>query len=126
MYAEKQIDKAMELGKTAAITYWEGYDQEAKNILALAREAALNSELYHPQPMPRIQNERNLLPGYWIHRRESMPAKQIRLRPTIRAGAEALTGALSCGSPKKPKQNPEPKPPNRIKVRPDTGYRLQP
>ncbi|MDZ7833325.1 MAG: SPOR domain-containing protein [Desulfobacterales bacterium] len=52
LYAEKQIDKAMELGKTAAITYWEGYDQEAKNILALAREAALNSELYHPQPMP--------------------------------------------------------------------------
>ncbi len=52
LYAEKQIDKAMELGKTAAITYWECYDQEAKNILALAREAALNSELYHPQPMP--------------------------------------------------------------------------
>lgn len=52
LYAEKQIDKAMELGKTAAITYWECYDQEAKNILALAREAALNSQLYHPQPAP--------------------------------------------------------------------------
>lgn len=54
LYAEKQVDKAMELGKTASITYWECHEQEAKDILALSRQAALNAEAFYPQPAPPV------------------------------------------------------------------------
>ena len=61
LYAENQVDKAMELGKTASITYWECYEQEAKNILALARQAALNAEAFYPQPAPPATHRMNAL-----------------------------------------------------------------
>ncbi|MBS3757605.1 MAG: SPOR domain-containing protein [Desulfobacterales bacterium] len=55
-YAEEQIDEAMALGKKASMLYWDRYDKkaknEAKNILAQARKAALNSEIVYPQPPP--------------------------------------------------------------------------
>lgn len=52
LYAEKKIDEAMELGTLASVTYWKCYDQEAKNVLALARQSAYRAELFHPQPLP--------------------------------------------------------------------------
>mgnify|MGYP006283701425 CR=1 FL=1 len=61
LYADKQVDKAMELGKTASITYWECYEQEAKDILALARQAALNAEAFYPQPAPPAANRMNAI-----------------------------------------------------------------
>ena len=62
LYAEKKVDKAMELGKTASITYWECRDEEAKDLLALAREAALSSELYQPQPLPPASKRAESIP----------------------------------------------------------------
>jgi len=52
LYAEKKIDESMDLGALASVTYWQCYDQEAKNVLALARQAAYRAELFHPQPLP--------------------------------------------------------------------------
>lgn len=63
VYAEKEIDKAMELGKTASIMYWEGHDQEAINMLALARQAALNSEIVYAQPSPPSVPRVNSVPA---------------------------------------------------------------
>ncbi len=66
LYADKHIDKAMELGKTASIIYWERYDKEAKkeaeSFLALARQAALNSEIIYDQPPPPPISRVNSLP----------------------------------------------------------------
>jgi cell division protein FtsN len=63
LYADKQVDKAMELGKTASITYWECHEQEAKDILALARQAALNAEAFYPQPAPPVTQRVNAVAG---------------------------------------------------------------
>lgn len=51
-YQYKKVEEAMEKGKLASITYWECYDEEARAILAQARQAAQRAELYHPQPPP--------------------------------------------------------------------------
>lgn len=63
LYAEKQIDKAIELGKTASITYWEFNEQEAKDLLALARQTALKAETFRPQPAPPESSRINAIPG---------------------------------------------------------------
>lgn len=52
VYAEKKIYEAMELGEIASITYWSCFDQEAKGVLAMARQSAYRAELFHPQPLP--------------------------------------------------------------------------
>ena len=63
LYAEKQIDKAIELGKTASITYWECNDQEAKDLLAMARLTALSAETFRPQPAAPESSRINAIPG---------------------------------------------------------------
>ena len=52
LYAERKIDESMELGTLASVTYWKCYNQEAKNVLALARQSVYRAELFHPQPLP--------------------------------------------------------------------------
>jgi outer membrane protein OmpA-like peptidoglycan-associated protein len=44
----------MALGREAAIVYWACYDQEAKNLLAIAGLAAYEAELFHPQSTPPV------------------------------------------------------------------------
>ncbi len=51
-YQYKKIEEAMKKGKLASTTYWECYDEEAKAVLARARQAAQRAEMYHPQPPP--------------------------------------------------------------------------
>ncbi len=51
-YAGKKIDESMAYGREAATVYWACHDQEAKDLLALARLSAYDAELYHPQPPP--------------------------------------------------------------------------
>jgi outer membrane protein OmpA-like peptidoglycan-associated protein len=62
LYAEKRINKAMELGEQAAIAYWKCFDQPAKNVLALARQSAYRAELFHPQPAPPTADRANATP----------------------------------------------------------------
>lgn len=51
-YQYRKIEEAMEQGRLAALTYWECHDEEAKALLALARQSAYRAEMYHPQPPP--------------------------------------------------------------------------
>lgn len=51
-YQYQKIKEAMEQGRAASETYWECNDEEAKAILAMARQSAMAAEMYHPQPPP--------------------------------------------------------------------------
>ncbi len=51
-YQYRKIEEAMEQGRLAAMTYWECHDEEARALLALARQSAHRAEMYHPQPPP--------------------------------------------------------------------------
>ncbi len=63
LYAEKKIDQAMDQGEQAAIAYWKCFDQAAKNMLAVARQSAFRSELFHPQPPPPAAERTSAIPG---------------------------------------------------------------
>lgn len=52
VYSQRKINDAMNYGHQAGIVYWACHDQLAKDLLALARQAAYEAELFHPQPPP--------------------------------------------------------------------------
>ena len=55
-YQKKKVEEAMQTGQNASVIYWACHDELAKAILANARLAALEGEMYHLLPPPPATN----------------------------------------------------------------------